>query len=378
MTMKLGKLDFKDYAAKKPVAVTPAGKFLTAQEVAAQPALSLGSLFALDVATQLKLALERYALEPAFRLGILGAGLLTKDEVISHLKQQTDLGKEILRAEMGYCTELVGVLAGGIVPTSPPTPVKPLPPMPDWRRTKRCIWLKIRNRALFCENTTDPVTTPIANYRIAHVHPVFHTRGFTLNVLLGADDKRANFVPLAKNVLTVYLNGVGHGAYPLYTGHWGDHILEVGHYDPAEVKDKAIHFLSCQTARDLGPDTVAHGAKCYAGYTENFTFVWDDGTTPAVNEFELFMKSDATFDILMANGATALQAYNAVIQAFNTAAALVPNTAAATWLTWDRSHFKLHGNGETVIWPYRTVKVCFPIPVMEQEDALVRAGQLSE
>jgi hypothetical protein len=105
---------------------------------------------------------------------------------------------------------------------------------------------------------------------------------------------------------------------------------------------------------------------------------WDDGTTPAVNEFELFARSDSTYDIMMAKGATAQEAYDATIQAFNAARAQVPNTVAATYLTWDRDHFRLHGDGTTTIKPYRSVKICFPIKVLEEEDALVRAGTLAD
>ena len=374
--MKIGNFDFREYAAKKPLTITPAGEFLTANEIATQPALSLGSLFTLDTDQQLKLALERYALEPDFRLGIIGVGLLTKDEVIEHLQRRTEFGRLALRAEIGYCNELIAELAADVRPNWPPIPEPPFPPIPDWHYKKRCIWLKLTNRVLFCENTTDSVTRPFAEYRIANVHKAFQDQGFNVIALQGPDDVRANFVPHAKNPLTVYVSGVGHGSYTCYTGHWSDRILEVGQYDPAEVRNKAFHFLSCQTGRDLGPDTVANAAKCYAGYTENFILQWDDGSTPAVDEFKLFAQSDSTYDIMMAHGATAQEAYDATIQAFNAARAQVPNTVAATYLTWDRDHLRLHGEEETKLKPYRTVRVCFPIPVFNQEDALVNAGEV--
>jgi hypothetical protein len=376
MIMKIGNLEFKEYAARKPLTVSPTGQFLTASEIAAQPRLSLGSLFMLETDQQLKLALERYTLEPDFRLGIIGVGLLTKDEVIEHLRRQTDFGRLALQAEMSYCNELIAGLASGTVPVWPPIPPRPFPLPPEWRRVKEYVWFRLSNRALFCENTTDSVTKPFAEYRIANVHSVFKTRGFSVVSLDGALDVRANFVPQAKKVLTTYLGGVGHGNYNVYTGHGGDHILEVGLYEAAEVNGKAIHFLSCRTARDLGPDAAANGARCYAGYSENFILQWDDGSTQAVNEFELFARSDSTNDIMMANGATAQEAYDATIQAFNAAAAQVPNTVAATYLTWDRDHFRLHGDGTTVIKPYRSIKI--PIRVLEQEDALVPAGALAD
>ena len=102
--------------------------------------------------------------------------------------------------------------------------------------------------------------------------------------------------------------------------------------------------------------------------------MWDDSSTPAVNEFELFARSDSTYDLAMANGATAQDAYNATVAAFNAAMALVPNTAAATWLLWDRDHLKLHGDPATKIAPYRWVRFCYPLP-MAMEDELSRVGE---
>ncbi len=376
--MKIGKLQFKEYAAKKPLTVSATGKFLTASEVLSNRSLALGSLHALSADLQLKLGLARYEIEPDFKLAIIGVGVLTKKEVIEHLKKQTEFGKLALEAEIQYCNELISALTAGTIPSWPKIPKEPIPKKPDWKPVKKCIWLKLRTRALFCENNTDSVTTPFANYRIANVHPVFQARGFTVTVLKDHDDIRTNFVPQAKNGLTLYLSGIGHGNYTTYTGDGGNHILEVGQYDPAEVKDKAIHFLSCQTAAQLGPDTVAKGAKCYTGYTENFILQWDDPSTPAVDEFQLFAKSDSTFDIMMANGATAQQAYNATIQAFNAAISQVPNTVAATYLTLDKNRCKPLGVMTTTIQPYRYVKVCYPLVSLEKENSLVEAGEWAD
>jgi hypothetical protein len=375
--MKIGNLQFKEYAAKKPLTVSPTGQFLTARDVAAQPSLSLGSLFTLDEDTQIKLALERYALEPEFKLGVIGVGVLTKSEVMEQIEERTEFGQKALRAEMQYCNELMASLGGGALPAWPTVPKPTVPRIPPWKPVKKCIKLRLRTRVLFCENTTDGVTTPFANYRIKNVHPVFVARGFSKVALTGTDDIRQNFVPQAKNGLTVYISGIGHGNYSVYTGHAGNHILEVGHYDPAEVKPKSIHFLSCQTASKLGPDTVSKGANSYAGYTENFILMWDNSSTP-VNEFLLFAKSDSTYDVMMANGATAKQAYEATVKAFNAAIAQVPNTVAATYLTWDRDHLKLLGNPSAKIVPYRYVKVCFPMTALEREDALALAGVLED
>jgi hypothetical protein len=90
----------------------------------------------------------------------------------------------------------------------------------------------------------------------------------------------------------------------------------------------------------------------------------------------LFVQADGTFDQFMASGVKASDAYNATIGAFNAAIAQVPNTTAATWLTYDRDHLRLHGDGNTTIKPHRWVKICFPIHHWILEDHLVRAGVL--
>ncbi len=373
--MKLGNLEFKEYATKKPVALSPQGEFITIADVISKGEGLLGSLHALDAGQQIKLALERYQLEPEFKLGIFGRGIMKKSEVLENIKSQTEFGKVAVQAEMEYCNQLVASLGVDKLPAWPEI-IKPHDiHLPDWKPIRKCIHLKVATRVLFLENTTDTVTTPFANYRIANVHPAFQARGFTVQVLKDHDDIRANFVPLAKNSLLVYIGGIGHGGYTLYTGDGGNHILEVGAYDPYEVKGKGMHFLSCQTAAQLGPDTVAKGGLFYDGYTENFTFVWDNPNTP-VNEMQLFVKADSTFDLMIAAGATAQQAYAAKTQAFNAAIAQVPGTAAATWLTYDRDHNKLLGAGATTIQSSRYVKICFPLLEIDKQNALLDAGDL--
>lgn len=202
----------------------------------------------------------------------------------------------------------------------------------------------------------------------------FKARGFGIYVLEGVNDIRSNFVPLAKKAFTVYFSGIGHGSPTVYTGHQGNIILQACNYDPAEVKGKAIHFLSCQTAKQLGPDTVRKGARSYAGYFENFTFVYDQPGTP-INEMDLFWICDSTFDIMMANGSTVEQAHNSTIAAYNAAIALVPGTAAASWLTWDRNSLRdpvvdaAFGDKNAKISPY----ILLPLhPFMEVDENAAR------
>ncbi len=69
--------------------------------------------------------------------------------------------------------------------------------------------------------------------------------------------------------------GAGHGSEDTFTGQNEAIILEVGKYDPREVKGKVIKLLSCQCGVELCPDLVANGAACAMGYTDNYVWVMD-------------------------------------------------------------------------------------------------------
>lgn len=358
--VKIGNMMLKEYAASKPTGIGPDGQFIYPEIVAKKKDLALGSPFALNEDLQAKLALERTNLEPDFMLGIIGIGILSKEDVIEQITNKTELGMDFIRAEMVYCNEFNSTLAAG-------TPIEAWKEEPaelereelpeeleDIPKRLRHLFKSI---ALFCENTTDSVTKLAAKYRIDKVHPVFAKRGFDVISLEGIHDVRYYFRKNALSNRTVYISGVGHGSPTTYTGNLGDPILRVGSYDPAEVKGKCIHLLSCQTAKELGPDLAEKGTRAYAGYFENFTFVLDDPNTP-VNELDLFWKCDSTFDIKMAEGVQTKAAHYGTVAAYNAAIDMVPNTEAAVWLTHDRNYLRtpvidaIYGKISTRIYPF--------------------------
>jgi len=69
--------------------------------------------------------------------------------------------------------------------------------------------------------------------------------------------------------------GMGHGDVDTFTGQNESLILQVGNYDPNEIKNKVIKLLSCQTGVKLGPDLVRNGARAYLGYTDDYLWVCD-------------------------------------------------------------------------------------------------------
>ncbi len=69
--------------------------------------------------------------------------------------------------------------------------------------------------------------------------------------------------------------GVGHGEIAAFTGQNEAEILEVGKYDPREIKGKVIKLLSCQCGVELCPNLVENGAACAMGYTDDYLWIMD-------------------------------------------------------------------------------------------------------
>lgn len=69
--------------------------------------------------------------------------------------------------------------------------------------------------------------------------------------------------------------GVGHGDEVGFSGQNEAVILEVGKYNPVEVRGKVIKLLSCQTGIALGPDLVKNGAVAFLGYVDDYVWVMD-------------------------------------------------------------------------------------------------------
>ncbi|MCW4048413.1 MAG: hypothetical protein NWE89_01620 [Candidatus Bathyarchaeota archaeon] len=376
--MKIGNLEFRDYAAKKPITITPTGDFVKPEKFLEAPPLALGSMLTLGNEMKTKLTVERLKLEPDFDVGILGVGQFSKAEVIENVESQTELGEWFIRIEMNYLDELQASLAVAPELLEPEIPKFRAEAIPkDWKWIPKEWWKRwwkyFRMCALFCENTTDHLTKIAVAYRMKHVHPLFVKRRFCIKVLKGIYDTRAYFVPKAKSWRVSYISGVGHGSPTTYTGHLGDPILKKSMYDSQEVKDKVIHLLSCQTAKELGPDLVKKGAKAYAGYHENFIFsLYDDPDTP-FNDADLFWRSDSAFDIMMALGRTVEEAHNVTIAVFNYCINLVPNTSTAAYLTHDRNYFRspvndpIYGDKTAKIYPWIQLPVT---PFLELEEAI--------
>jgi hypothetical protein len=212
--------------------------------------------------------------------------------------------------------------------------------MPDEPARTKKVSLVLNITVLGIDSNYEPVTRVTFQYRERHVYPYLQAKGFTIKKFQGPLARRHYVAPEARKPEVEYLTGVGHGSYNLYTGDHGDVIFQVSNYHPDEVKGKIVHFLSCQTARDLGPDFVRNGCRAYFGYDENFTF--------QMAEKDTFFECDSEVDKGFADGLSASQVYDRVKKLYDRRIADLRGAGklyGAATLEFDRDHLRCPSSG---------------------------------
>jgi len=175
---------------------------------------------------------------------------------------------------------------------------------PRKRKKPPTVTIHMNATILAIDANFDPITQAPFDYREENIYPLFQERGFTIVRRQGESARRTEVAPQARMPNVVYLTGVGHGFPDSYTGDNLDPIFSVGHFSPEEAAGKIVHFLSCETAADLGPDFVAKGCRAYFGYSDNFTY--------PPNLAEVFFDCDSEIDRGFANGLIAEQVFQNV------------------------------------------------------------------
>jgi hypothetical protein len=160
-------------------------------------------------------------------------------------------------------------------------------------------------------------TAEMSTYFEGNVYPYLQSKGFTLSPFFGALARPEYVAPAVVDPGVTLLMGVGHGTYSSFQGFQEEAVFSVGGYTADQVQGKIIHFLSCETAKELGPDFVANGCLAYIGYDENFTFDSVNGDT--------FFNCDAEILRGLADGLTV---GDAVIRAKNLFAQTISNLMA--------------------------------------------------
>jgi hypothetical protein len=94
-----------------------------------------------------------------------------------------------------------------------------------------------------------------------------------------------------------------------FLGHEGESLFEVGQYEANEVVGTIVHFLACETARELGPDFVRNGCRAFFGHDAIFSYLPQWAAT--------FAECDAAIDLALSSGASAAEAFRQAIERFN-------------------------------------------------------------
>lgn len=143
--------------------------------------------------------------------------------------------------------------------------------------------------------------------------------------------------------------GVGHGDEISFTGHNETVILEVGKYDPREVRGKVIKLLSCLTAVTLGPDLISNGAESFLGYKDDFVWVMDTDLTltpwaDTIAAPVLMPVIDGLNSLL--DGKTAREAFDIELEGYSRNAEVEENELIKACLEFNHNNAVLLGDPE--------------------------------
>lgn len=212
--------------------------------------------------------------------------------------------------------------------------------MPEENARTKKLSITLQLTVLGIDSNEEPVALAGFQYREKYVYPYLQAQGFAVKKFQCPLARRFYLAPEARKPEVEYLTGVGHGSYNLYTGDHGDVIWQVGNYHPDEVKGKIVHLLSCQTARELGPDFVRNGCRAYFGYDENFTFYMADKDT--------FFECDSEIGKAFGDGVSTAQVYDRVKKLYDQRIAdlrAAGKLYVAATLEFDRDHLRCPSSG---------------------------------
>ena len=147
--------------------------------------------------------------------------------------------------------------------------------------------------------------------------------------------------------LSSVIIGAGHGTKDIFTGQNETIILEVGKYNPREVKGKIIKLISCGCGAELGPDMVKNGAASFSGYTDDYVWVMDSdlASTPwadpiaAVNMMPPINEGNALLD-----GKTVLEAFNIQLEDYLRNAEVEENELVRSCIEFNHDNAVLLGD----------------------------------
>lgn len=181
--------------------------------------------------------------------------------------------------------------------------------------------------------------------------------------LYGMIDRRTPFQLSAPQ--SDIIIGMGHGDVDSFTGQNEVILLEVGKYDPQEIRGKVVKLLSCQTGVELGPDLVANGCVAYLGYTDDFLWVCDAdrATVPWSDPLaapSLMPVIDSINALL--SGKTVKEALDIELEGYRRNAEMEEDELIRSLLEFNMANAILLGDGGASVSPRPNIILPFPPP----------------
>lgn len=249
---------------QKPVSLGLKGELLNVADIErGEQALLIDEL---DLAQKKELAMARIQMDPEHEV-VVGLVKYSKSDIINAIKSETDIGIELIHAEMWVIQDLLDNLKGK------PKFFQAGLPDPNVTISKKHIQATAIPEALF-SLSEDAQLKSNAEYKVKNVMPAFEDTGFYAKLLTKENLNRQTFQSICVHPEVIYVSGLGHGDPDRYYGEdpEAQPLWQVGKYEKLEVTNKIIHLRACFTADELGPHLVSDGAKAFLGYNNHVYF----------------------------------------------------------------------------------------------------------
>lgn len=173
--------------------------------------------------------------------------------------------------------------------------------------------------------------------------------------------KRANTKELTSVIQKIHpscivLNGHGNGS--TVTGYDNEPLITAG-TNSLILKSAVVYARSCQSAKELGPESIHDGCKAYIGYDDDFVFMVEEEkiSRPLADKTaRLFLDASNQVVISLLKGHTAKESnrrskekYKRTIQSLMTSDAKKEDNELIPLLIWDYSHQVCLGDSESII-----------------------------
>lgn len=158
--------------------------------------------------------------------------------------------------------------------------------------------------------------------------------------------------------------GTGHGDSDAFTGQNEDTILEIGKYDPKEVRGKVIKLIACQCGVALAPDLIRNGALSVQAYVDDYVWVCDAdlASKPWADEIaatSLMPVIDGLNALL--DGETCQEALNAELEGYTRNAEFEEDELIKACLQFNHDNAVLFGAGDAKIFKRPSMPLPFKI-----------------